>query len=118
MPHFYQREGRFFVSYVTGPSHVTLGLSFDENTALAQLVKAPAAGKCSHGTLDEARIRLAVTEGIAKACHETGSTLHMREIVYVENGSPNYDLFRYCAYLISTRLLNDEAFSATSPPNS
>ena len=105
------------MSYVTGPSHVTLGLSFDGRSARPRLVKAPAVGECSHGALDEAQILAAVNEGIAKATENSASTLYLSEVVYVENDSPKYDLFRYCAYLISRRLLNNEPFSPTSPPD-
>jgi hypothetical protein len=111
MPHFSQREGRFFVSYVTGPSHVTLGLSFSGSTTIPRLVKAPATGACLHGTLDEGRILSAVSEGIAKAASDASSPLYLTEIVYVESDSPSYDLFRYCAYLICRRLLDNEPFS-------
>jgi len=99
------------VSYVTGPSHVTLGLSFGESTTIPQLIELSAIGECLHGTLDEERIQLAVNEDVAKATDESGSALHLTEVVYVENDSPNYDLFRYCAYLISKRLLNKEPFA-------
>jgi hypothetical protein len=102
------------VSYVTGPSHVTLGLSFGGSSAAAKLIKAPAIGGCSHGTLDEGHILTAVNEGVAKAAGDSGSTLCLSEVVYVENDSPNYGLFRHCAYLISRRLLNNEPFSTAS----
>ena len=116
MPHFSQREGHFFVSYVTGPFHVTLGLSFGGSTATPKLTRAPAIGECSHGALDERQILSAVNEGVAKATGDSGSPLHLSEVVYVENDSPNYGLFRYCAYLISRRLLNGEPFSTASSP--
>lgn len=115
--HFSQRGNRFFVSYVTGPTHVTLGLSFGGDTDIPLLMSQPAIGACSHGSLDEERLRLAVCEGVAKAASELGSTLRLSEIVYVENDSPNYDLFRYCAYLISKRRLNNESFSNASAPD-
>jgi hypothetical protein len=115
MPQFSQQDGRLFVSCVTGPSHIRLGLSFDSNASKPTLVKAPAIGEGIHAPLDEEQILTAVNKGIAKAAEDSGSALHLSELVYIENDSPNYHLFGYCAYLISRRFLNNEPFPLASP---
>ena len=114
MPQFSQRNGRFFVSYITGPSHVLLGLAFGERPATPVLVRQPAVGACSHGQLDEGQILAAVLAGIAAAKHETGRTLNPTEIIYVENDSPRYSLYQHCAYLIAQRVTNGESFDHAS----
>jgi hypothetical protein len=64
-----------------------------------------------HGALDEREILRAVVAGIRDASESTGIEIHPIEIVYVENDSPRYSLYRYCAYLIAQRVMSGEPFS-------
>lgn len=50
----------------------------------------------------------AVLEGVAEA----GVHLHPTKVVYVENDSPRYDLYKYCAYLLAKRVGAGEPFPA------
>ena len=115
MPGFMRKEDTYYVSYITGPSHVLLGLEFGSAVVQPSVHRNDAQGSCSHGTLDETRIVAAVVEGVAEA----GVQLHPAKIVYVENDSPRYDLYKYCAYLLANRVAAGEAFSepARVPPN-
>jgi hypothetical protein len=97
MPSFTTKNGCYFVSYITGPSHVKLGVRFTDRVAEPGLIKQPAKGSCFHGLLDEDRIRTAVQDGIA-AFQGEGMRLYVEEIIYVENDSPRYDLYRAAAY--------------------
>ena len=56
MPGFIVKEGRHFVSYITGPSHILLGIKFTKEPVHVQVVKEPAQGMCFHGSLDESQI--------------------------------------------------------------
>ena len=107
MPSFTRKNGRYFVSYITGPSHVLLGLAFDSTAASPTVHREPRRGACDYGTLDESKIRDAVVAGAAEA----NVQLHPVEIIYVENDSPRYDLYKYCAYLLAKRVAAGEAFT-------
>lgn len=107
MPSFTRKNGRYFVSYITGPSHVLLGLAFDSTAASPTVHREPRRGESDQGTLDESKIREAVVAGAAEA----GVQLHPVEITYVENDSPRYDLYQYCAYLLAKRVAAGEPFT-------
>ena len=107
MPSFTRKNGKYFVLYTTGPSHVLLGLAFDSTAASPTLHREPRRGECDHGALEESKIRDAVVAGAAEA----NVQLHPVEIVYVENDSPRYDLYKYCAYLLAKRVAAGEAFT-------
>lgn len=109
MPQFIFKEGRHFVSYITGPSHVLLGVSFSRKSGVPSLIKLPAQGACSHGTLDEGKIREAVQEVLA-AHRDEGENVFAAEIVYVENDSPRYDLYRVAANALTKRYLTGGEF--------
>jgi hypothetical protein len=109
MPQFIFKEGRHFVSYITGPSHVLLGINFARNSVAPVLIKLPAQGTCSHGTLDEEKILEAVQEvlGVHRA---EGEYIFAAEIAYVENDSPRYDLYRIAAHALTKRYLTGGEF--------
>jgi hypothetical protein len=108
MPGFMRKEDTFYVSYITGPSHVLLGLEFGEVAVSPNVHCEAAQGSCRHGALDELRIVDAVLEGVAEA----GVHLRPTKVVYVENDSPRYDLYKYCAYLLAKRVAAGEPFPA------
>jgi hypothetical protein len=110
MPSFIAKDGRHFVAYVTGPSHVLLGVRFVEHPVEPRLVKQPPQDAYAHGPLDEFQIRAAVQEALAAFRAEAGTKLHAAEIVYVENDSPSYELFRYAALLLAEHYANGGEF--------
>ena len=110
MPQFTKRGHRYFVSYITGPSHVLLGLAFGQADGEPLLVQKPPVGGCHHVPLDEGRIREAVRDGLADARDRAGIALHATEIVYVADDSPRYDTYRHCAYLLAERVASGGEF--------
>ncbi len=120
MPSFFQ-SGRFHgVVYITAPSHVCLQVAFaPAPVPEPELVPFPAAGTCSHGTLDPERIRVAVVEASARTNHELGTSFSPAAIGYVLDDSPRYELFGHCAALLVRRLAGGEPFpvaSSDGPP--
>ena len=101
MPQFGHKDGFDTVSLITGPSHVFLGIRFGDGPV--ELVKQKPIGSCQHGVLDKARIREAVRSGLAKANAEGGPLLDAAAVMYVENDSPQYEMFEHCAYLLASR---------------
>jgi hypothetical protein len=99
-------DGKFyFIQYMTGPSHVLLGLDFqDEPAAIVKIVARPPVGSCGHGRLDEKEIRTAVLTGVREGCEHAGRTLFPATIIYVESDSPRYSLYRRCAKLLVERV--------------
>lgn len=106
MPTFTRKNGRYFVSYITGPSHVLLGLSFGPASTQPALVRQPRVNHCDHGPLDESRIREAVMAGVAEA----GVQLHPVEIVYCEGDSPRYELYQHCGCVLAQRVASGAEF--------
>jgi hypothetical protein len=104
MPQFECQQGFDTVAYVTGPSHVLLGIRFGGamNTPF-ELIKRPSVGSCDHALLDERKIIESIEAGVAAANEETGAKLSIAQAFYVEDDSPRYDLFRHCAYLLASR---------------
>lgn len=101
MPSFTEDGQRTFVSYVTGPSHVRLGLRFvDAPVDKPALVRQPPVGSCSHGEIDESSLIEAVLGGVAAVSPD----LHVAEIVYIANDSPRYPLYSHCAKLLAERI--------------
>jgi hypothetical protein len=106
MPTFIRKDGRYFVSYITGPSHVLLGLSFGPASTQPALVCKPSASHSDHEPLDESRIREAVMAGVAEA----GVQLHPVEIVYCEGDSPCYELYQHCGRVLAQRVASGAGF--------
>ena len=100
MPSFARKKDRYFVSYITGPSHVLLGLSFGPAGTQPVVVRESRPNHCDHGPVDESRIREAVMAGVAEA----GVQLHPAEIVYFEGDSPRYELYQRCGYVLAQRV--------------
>lgn len=112
MPHFSKQGNHFFVSYITGPSHVRLGLLFGENGKELKLTKQPPISECNHGELNEDKIKEAVFAGIALANEKFNANFQPLEIIYVENDSPRYDLFAICAKRICERIAQGGEFES------
>lgn len=111
MPVFAIKEGCHFISYITGPSHVLLGVRFASKPVELGMTKTEAQGECFQGNLDEAKIRQAVTDGLEAFRTEFSGELYAEEIIYVENDSPRYDMFKYTAYLLAKHLFNGGEFT-------
>ncbi len=109
MPNFIKEGKYFFVSYVTGPAHVRLGLALTTSTINEPplLVINPRVGDCCHGAIDEVRLKQAVIDGVKAANLTMGTSVHIIEIVYIPNDSPRYDLFSHCARLIVEHFQNE-----------
>ncbi len=105
MPQFSTKDGRHYVSYITGPRHVLLGVCFSDQPMTPTLNKQPPNGSCFHGVLDEDKILEAVLSGLETFERETGTKAWVSEILYVENDSPAYDIFAYCALLLARNFL-------------
>lgn len=103
MPSFITKGGRHFVSYITGPSHVLLGIKFFADPVEPTLVKQPKQGSGSQVQLDEVEIRSSVLEVLAVYRAKNGASLYAAEIVYMEDDTPNYALFGYVAGLLVER---------------
>ena len=115
MPGFSRDNDTYFVSYVTGPSHVRLGLAFAATPAPLVIHRESRKNSCNHGPLDESRIREAVVAGVAHAAKQ----LYPVKIIYLEGDSPRYELFEHCARLLARRVAAGEPFDevAKMPPN-
>jgi hypothetical protein len=99
MPVFTRKGSRLFITCITGPAHVLLGLSFLREPIEPVLIRQPYPNRCDHGKLDVARIREAVLSGVAEA----KSDLYPSEIIYTEGDSPSYDIYQHCAFLLTQR---------------
>jgi len=110
MPGFTVNQGRHYISYITGPSHVLLGIKFGSRPTQPRIIRTAAHGNCSHGELAEAEIKMAVTKGLEEFRRESGAELHAEEIVYVENDSPRYDMYTAVAYMLAKHLFNGGRF--------
>jgi hypothetical protein len=106
MPSFFREGEHYFISYITGPAHVLLGLAVarggDARDVL--MVRWQAVGRCGCGPVDEKRVREEVLAGIAAANKSVGSDWRPIEIVYVENDSPRYSLYEHCAKTLVERI--------------
>jgi len=106
MPTFARKNDRYFVSYITGPSHVLLGISFGPAGTAPVIVRQSRPSHCDHRPLDESRIREAVMAGVAAAA----VPLHPVEIVYCEGDSPRYELYQQCGYVLAQRVASGAEF--------
>ena len=112
----YTRSGDYYrVSFVTGPSHVLLGLLLGVgNKANIDMVSLGVAGKCNHGSHDLENMKQSVIEGVSKANNEFGTNFTIKEIQYVKNDTPNYTLYVHCAYLIIKGIYEGKQFKVFS----
>lgn len=114
MPHFTKHGDRYFVSHITGPSHVLLGIAFRQQDGEPVLIQQPPMGGCHHAALEEACIKKAVLDGVAEARQTVGFSLQAVEIVYVADDSPRYDIYQHCAYLLAQRVASGAEFVESS----
>lgn len=107
MPHFWKDDKHFFITYITGPSHVLVGLAVatggDAGGVVMVRRRSPVAG-CGCSPVDEGEVRRAVIAGVEEANRELGTRWRATEIVYAEDDSPRYSLYRHCAKLLIERL--------------
>jgi hypothetical protein len=114
----YATDGEYcFISYISGPSHVLLGLAFQaEPVAVVKMIARPSVGSCDHGELDEEEIQKAVLAGAEETLRRGRRTLHLRGIVYVKNDSPRYSLYKHCATLLTERMIAGGEFKQMEKP--
>ena len=110
MPSFSESGEVKFATLITGPRHVRLGLVLADEPVEPTLVELPAIGACDHSPWDLGRLRSAVATGLAEVARRHGVVYHAREIHYVANDTPGYDLVARCAFLIGERLANEGSF--------
>ena len=106
MPTFTHRDGRDYVSIITGPQHIRLGLRLapaSDPERAPSVVRQPAIGECDHGAIDEATLVSAVMNAVESVAEESGDVLAVREIVYVANDSPSYGMYAHGARLLARR---------------
>jgi hypothetical protein len=102
MPTFTSEGERHFVSYITGPSHIRLGLRFSASPVPSpEITCQPAIGASDHAAIDERLLLEAVAAGTAEA----SPLLTIAEVFYVADDSPRYSLYRHCAKLLAERFL-------------
>lgn len=106
MPSYWTDGGCYFVSYITGPAHVLLGLRLwrGGGEAHVAMTRRPAVGQCGCGPVDEEQVRGAVLTGITSANTALETDWQPTEIVYVEDDTPRYSLYSHCAALIVERV--------------
>ncbi len=115
MPQYIKSGNTYRISYITGPKHIILGLLLDEGKINDVVITSlGTAGTCNHGALDLGRIKERVIEGVAKANESFGTTYTVNEIEYVENDTPDYNLYAYCAFLIVKGLHEGIEFSVAN----
>lgn len=106
MPQFGHQDGFDIVSLITGPSHVLLAIRFGgASSASFELIKRPRVGTCDHEPLDESMIVEAIHSGVAAANARHGARLTVAAACYVEDDSPQYELFRRCAFLLASNAI-------------
>lgn len=106
MPTFTTDGTRDFVSYITGPSHVRLGLRLVRRECGApSIVRQPPVGTIPFAELDEAAIVAAVERGVAAV----DPTLRAAEIVYVADDSRDYALYARCAMSLAQRFVPSQS---------
>ena len=98
MPQFGRNGNLHTVAWITGPTHLWLGLQFAREVVPEPvIVRRPAIGSCDHGAIDPVQLVSAVVAG----AREHG--LHPAHIEYVENDSPDYGAYAHCARLLAER---------------
>jgi tRNA G37 N-methylase Trm5 len=113
MPQYVKSGDSYRISYITGPKHILLGLILAEESASdVAITSLGTTGTCNHGTLNLERIKDRVIEGVAKANESFGTTFKVKEIEYVENDTPDYNLYAYCAFLLIKGLHEGVEFMA------
>ena len=112
MPNFTTDSRFHYISFITGPSHNLLGLELGKDTqGKIELIKKPCIGDCDHGMINEAQLLIAIQDGVKKANSEKNAQYSIKSVVYVENDSPRYDIYKHCAELIVKRLYEGGNFA-------
>lgn len=110
MPVYWKQGPRYYVSYITSPSHVRLGLTFDKHANAPSLTCEPAIGKGPPTQFDEEKIVEAVLAGVYEVNLEHNRHLNVTDIAYVADDSPRYSLYQHCAKLIAERVVQGGDF--------
>ncbi|PQO37109.1 hypothetical protein C5Y96_08095 [Blastopirellula marina] len=105
MPSYRKDSEGFICSIITGPSHVWLKVSFEENfSGEPMIVPLPPRGDCEHGSMPLDAKLAAVLEGITEANEEFGCHFQAARIWVVENDTPRHSLYHYAAYCLVKQL--------------
>jgi hypothetical protein len=100
MPSYVFKNGRHYVSYITGPTHILLGLRFCTAAGTVNMVKVPPVGTAPYVPVDEASVRSAVEEALSEF-RISGANVFVSEVVYVEDDTPRYNHFKIAAALLA-----------------
>jgi len=113
----YTQSGEFYgVSYITGPAHVLLQVSFASvPVSEPSLVALPAVSALPHTALDPQQILGAVLSAATATNAELGTAFFPAVIRYVADDSPRYSLYAHCATLLIRRLASGEPFQPVTP---
>ena len=109
MPSYVERDGGYFISYITGPKHIRLGLKFSLEASTVECIKNCAVANKSRQNIDEQELILAVEVGVHAYMQESGLRLFVSKIEYVADDSPDYALFAHCTRLLARRFSNSGA---------
>jgi hypothetical protein len=110
----FSRRGDFYQgTMTTGPGHWFLALKLSSGTAHENppIERLPPVGECHHPALDEARVLVAVVEGVAQANHRHRTTWSVTYIQYVANDTPPESRYGAIAERIVDRIHAGEPFA-------
>lgn len=113
----YTQSGEFYgVSYVTGPAHVLLQVSFSSvPVSEPSIVALPAVSALPHAALDPQQILGAVLNAVTATNAKLGTAFFPAVIRYVADDSPRYSLYAHCATLLIRCLASGESFQPVTP---
>ena len=102
MPTF-NNKGLHFVSLITGPTHVLLGLEWGDETRDENIlieVTSPI-GEHQHAPIDQNKMKQTVLSAVKEMSQSASVPLAIRRIRYVANDSPDYRLYEQAARLLA-----------------
>ena len=109
MPSYIEKDGSYFISYITGPKHILLGLRFVTEASTVEIIKNPSVSDRFCQDMDEQKLLLAVEDGLRAHSQECGLRLFVSKLEYVADDSPDYALFAHCTQLLARRFTHDGA---------
>lgn len=89
------KDGFYYCTHITGPTHNLLGLRFGPAPGEFALTRLPV--HCSEGRIDEAQLTEAIQRGVASA----GTALFVLEARYVPDDTPAYGTYEGMAHRIT-----------------
>ncbi len=111
MPRYTTDGNALFVSIVTGPHHVLLGLVLVESPRTEiVLTSLPPVGRVAGLAIDPEMVAEAVGRGVAAANSRFGTAYNVAEVIFVEDDTNRKSLFQRCAELIVERVAKELPF--------